>query len=202
MESSGLRVITFRSPASEQAWIMSFLLETERLRLRPFRAEDADIVFAYRNDPPVYRYQGWAVPYTREDVTNFLDRMSKVAFGTQGEWFQPAVELRTTGEVIGDVAFVLNRREPRQALIGYTLAQRYWNKGFASEAVRALINLLFRELKIHRIIADCDVENIASIRLLEKLGFRREAHYVESYWLGDRWGDEYQYALLEREWRG
>jgi len=67
--------------------------------------------------------------------------------------------------------------------------------------MRALIDFIFTELDLHRLVADCDAENVNSYRLLERLGFRREAHHVESYWLGERWGDEYAYALPGREWR-
>lgn len=118
-----------------------------------------------------------------------------------GEWYQPAIELKSTGEVIGDVAFLRKRQDSRQATLGYTLAQAYWHQGYASEAVRAIMDYLFAELDLHRIIADCDSENSASVKLLERLGFRREAHFIESYRLEDCWGDEYQYGLLKREWK-
>jgi len=177
-----------------------FLLKTERLIIRLFRDEDAEVVFAYRNDPLVYKYQGWAVPFTHENVDDFIHLRRILAPGIGGEWYQPALELTSTGEVIGDVAFFRKRQDSREATLGYTLAQAYWHQGYASEAVRAVVSYLFTELDLHRIVADCDSENLASVRLLERLGFRREAHFVESYWLGDRWGDEYQYALLKREW--
>jgi RimJ/RimL family protein N-acetyltransferase len=177
-----------------------FWLETERLIVRPFRDEDSEVLFAYRNDPLVYKHQGWAVPFTRDEADDFIHLQRTLAPSIGGEWYQPAVELKSTGEVVGDVAFFRKNQDLRQAALGYTLAQAYWHQGYASEAVCAVISYLFTELDLHRIIADCDSENLASVKLLERLGFRREAHFVESYWLGDRWGDEYQYALLKREW--
>ena len=76
----------------------------------------------------------------------------------------------------------VTRSNPRQAYLGYTLARSAWGQGYASEAARKLLDYLFRVLDLHRVIADCDVDNAASIRLLERLGFRREAHYLESFW--------------------
>jgi RimJ/RimL family protein N-acetyltransferase len=66
--------------------------------------------------------------------------------------------------------------------------------------VRCLLEYLFGELHLHRVIATCDVENIASFRLLERIGMRREAHLVENIWFKGAWGSEYSYALLYREW--
>jgi aminoglycoside 6'-N-acetyltransferase len=103
---------------------------------------------------------------------------------------------------MGDVAFHITRSNPRLAYLGYTLARSAWGQGYANEAVRKLLDYLFGVLDLHRVVADCDVDNAASIRLLERLGFRREAHHIESYWLEDTstWGSEYLYAILQREW--
>jgi len=180
---------------------MPFPLETDRLRLRHFRDSDLESFLAYRNDPEVYRYQGWKVPYFLEYATEFIAEMKEAVPGTEGHWFQSALERKVDGVVIGDVAFFSMRGKPQQAYVGFTLARPYWNQGYASEAMHALIDFIFTELDLHRLVADCDAENVNSYHLLERLGFRREAHHVESYWLGDRWGDEYAYALLGREWR-
>ncbi len=178
-----------------------FPLETERLIIRLFREEDAEFLFAYRNDPLVYKYQGWTIPYTRENADEFIHFRSILASSITGEWYQPAIELKSTGEVIGDVAFFRKGQNSRQATLGYTLAQADWHQGYVTEAVRAVMGYLFEGLDLHRIIANCDTENLASVKVLERLGFRKEAHFVESYWLGDRWGDEYQYGMLKREWK-
>ena len=106
------------------------------------------------------------------------------------------------GNLIGDVAFHVTKSNPKLAYIGYSLSRTAWGKGYACEAVRKMLDYLFRVLNLHRVVADCDVENTASIRLLERTGFRREAHYVENFWLNksETWGSEYLYALLQREW--
>jgi RimJ/RimL family protein N-acetyltransferase len=181
---------------------MYLSLETPRLVIRQFRDSDLEPFVAYRNDPEVYRYQGWKTPYLREDAADFIARTKAITPGMPGEWLQLAIDRKDSGEMLGDIAFHVPRSNPRQAYLGYTLARSAWGQGYASEAARKLLDYLFRVLDLHRVIADCDVDNAASIRLLERLGFRREAHYIESFWFESesRWGSEYLYAMLQREW--
>ena len=138
--------------------------------------------------------------FERAQAVEFIEEMRIAVPGKEGCWFQTALELRTTQELIGDVAFCPKTGSHGQAYLGFTLARPFWNQGYALEATTAVLDYLFGELKLHRMIADCDTDNSNSIRLLERLGFRREAHHCESYWLGDHWGNEYGYALLDREW--
>ena len=180
---------------------MSLHLESPRLILRSFQDSDLESFLAYRNDPEVAKYQSWNVPYPRENGIQFVDLMKMISPTSQGEWYQVAVELKSTGEMIGDVAFCTLLYDQQQALVGYSLARPFWHQGFAFEAVGCLLKYLFEERGLHRVIAECDVENIASWKLLEKLGFRREAHLVENVYFKGKYGSEYHYALLAREWQ-
>jgi aminoglycoside 6'-N-acetyltransferase len=117
------------------------------------------------------------------------------------DWLQLAIELKTTGELIGDVAFVIKADDIRQAVIGFTIASAHQKQGYITEAATALLDYLFEDLDMHRVIADCDTENIGSWKTLEKLGFRREAHFVESLLIGNEYTSEYHYGMLQREWR-
>ena len=179
---------------------MAFLLKTERLRIRQFQDSDLESFFDYRNDPDVARYQGWNVPYSRERTLEFVAEMSAKEPPVQGKWFQAAIEESETGEMIGDVAFFLKKDGP-QACIGYTIARQYWRKGYGIEAARRLLDYLFGELDLHRVIAITDVENVASSRLLERMSFRREGHFVENLMFKGQWASEYHYAMLKREWK-
>jgi RimJ/RimL family protein N-acetyltransferase len=179
---------------------MTFYLETERLFLRQFRDSDLEVFLEYRNDPEVAKYQGWDVPYPKKKAIKFVEHM-KSAVPMQSQWLQVAVELKSTQRMIGDVAFFIKRDDERQALIGYSLARPFWGKGYAVEAVSCLLAYLFNDLNLHRVIAECDVENVPSWRLLEKLGFRREAHLIENIFFKGAYGSEYQYAVLGREWK-
>ncbi|MBI3739755.1 MAG: GNAT family N-acetyltransferase [Chloroflexi bacterium] len=180
---------------------MPFPLTTKRLIIRRFQDSDLESFLAYRNDPEVAKYQGWSLPYARENALAFLQEMKAIQLGEPGMSCQVAIELKATGEMIGDIGFMALQNDPRQVRVGYSLARAFWNQRYASEAVARMIDYFFGELHLHRVAADCDPENTASFLLLERLGFRREAHFIESYPLGDgRWGDEYYYGLLEREW--
>ncbi len=183
---------------------------TPRLLIRRFRDSDLEALLAYRNDPEVARYQGWNIPYSRESALEFLAEM-KDKQPAPGEWLQLALELRSSplspgeraeGEgIIGDLAFHLMKSDPRQAYLGYSLSRAHWGRGYAGEAVRALLGYLFGERDLHRVVAECDVENTASQKLLERLGFRREAHLVENIFFKGQYGSEYHYAILQREWQ-
>jgi len=180
---------------------MPFHLETKRLLLRYFCDSDLEEFLAYRGDPIVARYQGWEVPYEREIGVAFIEEMKSTLPGTPGRWFQAAIELKSSRTLIGDCASHVMATDPRQAYIGITIARSNWGIGYAEEASRCLLDYLFGELKLHRVVAECDVENTASINLLQRLGFRREAHLVENIWFKGAWGSEYHYAMLKREWK-
>ena len=119
----------------------------------------------------------------------------------QGDWIQYAIALRQTDEIIGDLGCYVKKDDARQAVIGYTIAANHWRNGYASEVIPYMLEYLFLDMDMHRVSADCDVENIASYRTLEKLGFRREAHYVESFLNNGVYTSEYHYGMLQREWR-
>lgn len=180
---------------------MTIFLETARLVVRPFSEADLPGFVAYRNDETVARLQGWNTPYTIEQARAFLAEVQRLAGeGAPDQWLQLAIEHKPDGLLLGDIAFKLSG-DARQAEIGCTLARPSWAQGYAGEALRTLLGYLFGELKLHRLYANCDVENQAAARALEKAGFRREAHFVENLWFKGRWSSEYWYALLASEYR-
>ncbi len=176
------------------------VLKTERLQLRPFQESDLLAFAAYRSDPEVARYQSWTPPYSFDQAVAFLENMKCARPGTPGAWYQLAVELQSRPGIIGDCAFQVLPDDERQAQIGYTFSRSFQKKGYATEAVRALLDFLFVEYRLHRVTATCDAENLASARLLERVGMRRESHLIENIWFKGAWGDEYSYAILDREW--
>jgi aminoglycoside 6'-N-acetyltransferase len=180
---------------------MTLHFESPRLVLRPFQDTDLEPFLTYRNDPEVAKYQSWDVPYARERGLQFIDLMKMASPTAQGEWYQVAVEIKSTGEMIGDVAFCTLVYDHQQVLAGYSLARPHWHQGYAFEAIQVLLKYLFEDRHVHRVIAECDVENIASWKLLERLGFRREAYLVENIYFKGQYGSEYHYAMLAREWQ-
>lgn len=175
------------------------VIETPRLRLRRFTAADLPAFVAYRCDPEVARYQSWD-DCTPDEAEAFLAEQDGLRPGTPGTWFQFAVEVKSTGALAGDCALHVHDEDPRLGAIGYTLAREAQGRGYAAEAVRALLGYAFGTLRLHRVSATTDCENAASVALLERVGMRREAHFLQHVWFKGRWSDEYVYALLRDEW--
>ncbi|RUT78613.1 GNAT family N-acetyltransferase [Ancylomarina longa] len=117
-----------------------------------------------------------------------------------GTWYQFIIRLKENSEIIGDLGIHFLDEEGCQVKIGCTLAKKYHGVGFASKAIKQIINFLFLELGKHRIIASIDPDNKSSIKLTEKLRFRKEAHFEESILVNGLWVDNMIYALLKREW--
>lgn len=178
-----------------------FPLHTERLILRPFDLSDAETFSTYRSDPEVARYQGWDAPYSLIQAQEFIQSMRDVHPGAPGEWLQLAIQLKSSGQVIGDCAFAGLKDVPHQAEIGFSLARAYQGHGYATEAVRRLLAYLFTTFAFHRIRAICDEENLSSARVLERVGMRREGHLIDNVWFKGRWSSEYWYAILRSEWQ-
>ncbi|WP_309115079.1 GNAT family protein [Saccharothrix sp.] len=173
------------------------MLTTERLVLRRFRPEDAPEFAAYRSDPGVARYQSWETPFPLALAEEFVREVAGLDPAEPG-WFQYAVE--ADGVLVGDVGVNLHENR-RQAEIGYTVAAAHQCKGYASEAVRRVLDHLFTERGLHKVSAECDARNEPSTKLLARLGFRREGHLVEHTWIKGEWTDDLLFGLLAREWR-
>jgi len=174
------------------------MLETERLLIRQITLEDKYELFDYRSDSEANKYQGW-IPKTIEEVEVFIRNTAKQINEPQ-TWFQCAIIEKTTKNLIGDLGVHFIGSENKQAEIGCTLHKDFQNKGYATEALKKMINYLFSELNKHRIIASIDPKNINSIRLVERIGFRKEAHFIESLWINGQWVDDLVYALIEKDW--
>jgi RimJ/RimL family protein N-acetyltransferase len=150
--------------------ILPATLETARLRLRRPVMEDAAASFmAYAQDPEVARYLIWRPHASVETVREFLQRCAGAwASGTAFAW---AITAREDGRILGMVEV---RMEGHRAELGYVLARPLWGRGFATEAVRAVVEAALAEPHLYRVWAVCDVENVASVRVLEKAGMQRE----------------------------
>ena len=174
-------------------------IESERLRIRRFKDSDLAPFMAYRNDPEVARYQSWDSSDEQEART-FIRAMESAQLGVPGEWFQFAIESKEMGDLIGDCGLRVDKHEPYRAEIGFTLAREHQGKGFASEAVSVLLDYAFGTLELHRVVAIADSRNAPSVALLERVGMRREGHFLENVWFKGGWADEYLYAVLKDEW--
>jgi RimJ/RimL family protein N-acetyltransferase len=174
-------------------------LTTERLLLREFVEEDWPAVLAYQSDPRYLRYYAWterAEADVRAFVRAFLDWQAERPRAR----YQLAITLREGGRLIGNCGVRVQNAAARRAEIGYEIAPAQWGQGYATEAARAMLAFSFAELGLHRISAWCVAENVASARVLEKLGLRLEGRLREQEWMQGRWWDTLLYAILEGEW--
>jgi RimJ/RimL family protein N-acetyltransferase len=177
------------------------MLETARLILRPLEAGDVDDILPYHSDPESIRYIPWD-QRDREFVVDWLTRAVTYLGIKEG---QPGLLLamveKSSGKVIGQLNSAMVDAANQTADVGYITNPDYRGQGFVNEALEALIEFLFTQEKVHRIIADIDIRNVDSIRVVERLGFRREATFVENDYLKGEWCSMHLYALLSREWR-
>jgi RimJ/RimL family protein N-acetyltransferase len=173
---------------------------TERLCLRPFRADDLPAFVAYRSAPDVARYQSWHETYSMDDAERFLASQHGLVLGQPGEWMQLAAIDRTTGALCGDCAVRVVTGQPATAEVGVTLAPDHQGRGLATEALGAVMKALFEDHGVHRIYAEADDRNLGVHRLLERLGLRCEARMVEADWFKGEWSTLRVYAILRREW--
>ena len=179
----------------------AFPIETERLRLRPFSRGDVDAVYAYRRLDDVARYL-FDETMDREAVTEVVQaRIGHTALVAEGDKIFLAVEQREGHSLIGEVTLILRSEANRQAEIGYIFHPDFQGRGYATEAARELLRMGFDGAGMHRIYARCAAENIASARVMERIGMVQEAHFREHVFVKGAWDEELIYAIVEDTWR-
>lgn len=166
-------------------------METERLILRRYNENDLEDLYEYLSDPEVVRFEPHKPLNMDETEGNLTWRISTDEM--------TAVETKDTHKMIGNV--YMGKRDFNTIEMGYVFNRNYWGHGYAAESCRALIDDAFAK-GIHRIYAECDSQNENSWRLLERLGFEREAHLHRNvyFWKDEDgnpiWKDTYIYSLL------
>lgn len=169
-------------------------METKRLILRKYEAGDLQDLYEYLSDPEVVKFEPYKPMTKAETEENLAWRI-----GTDE---MIAVELKENHRMIGNV--YLGKREFDSLELGYVFNRAYWGKGYAYESASVLVELAFQK-GIHRIYAECDPLNMASWKLLEKLGFQREGLFRKNvfFWKDENglpiWKDTYVYAKLAEE---
>lgn len=173
-------------------------LETERLVLRPPVDADAAAFHGVCDDAELSRnVEGVPHPYPDGMALEWIREQR--AQLKRGEGGALAITLREGGEVIGDVTLRVNAQNHR-AELGYILGREHRGRGYATEAAGAMVRCAFEQLGLRRLVALTDVRNEASCRVLEKLGFTREARLRENTLCEGVFEDDWQYALLRSEW--
>ena len=174
-------------------------IQTTRLNIRHLELSDLSDFHIYRSNPEVTKYQGFDA-MTMEQTEEFIIGNSTKDFGKAGEWVQYGIENSETRQLIGDCAIKLDQYDTRIAEIGITISHLEQKKGYAKEVLIGVLTFLFDTKEIHRVVEIVDAENIASISLLKSIGFKQEGHFIENIFFKGKWGSEFQYAMLKREW--
>lgn len=174
------------------------VLETERLRLREFRPDDREALFAIFSKEEVARYYGMTPFKNVKRSDSVLKRRMKLLHIDNGvAW---GVTLKGSDQLIGGCRFKSWEKKSKVSEIAYEMHPDYWNRGLMTEAVRAAIAYGFDVANLNRIEAWVATENVASIKVLEKVGFQYEGTQRERYFWNDRYHDMDFYSLLRREW--
>lgn len=176
-------------------------MRTERLLLRPFEPGDLGALHAIHSDEQVVRWLYNGARSLEETRELLARKIAGNALRGEGEWLSVAVVLAQTGELVGDVSLLWASEAHRQGELGFVFGAPHHGKGYATEASRPVLDFAFAELRLHRVVGRLEPRNVASARVLEKLGMRREAHLVENEWVKGEWQSELVYAVLAREWR-
>lgn len=181
-------------------WRPDYPIETERLVLRPWCRDDFDDLYAIQSRPDVARYLYWSARDADEVREALETRLDRAEFTGEGHGISLAVYWPDAGRVVGDVNLQWLSAEHRGGELGYVLNPEFHGHGLATEAARAMLGVAFDGLGLRRVIGSIDARNTASARVLERLGMRREAHFVESEFVKGEWGSEIVYAMLASEW--
>jgi RimJ/RimL family protein N-acetyltransferase len=176
------------------------VLELTRLRVRPVRDSDAGAILSLYSEPSVLRYL--ARPQLKDlgEAREFLERIHTGY--AEGSSLQLAIERKDDGAFLGLCLLFRFHKTSARAEIGYALASAHWSKGYAAEAIGALVAHAFGKLGLNRLEADIDPRNAASARVLERLGFRQEGTLRERWVVKGEVSDSLMYGLLRREWAG
>lgn len=174
-------------------------LTTPRLRLRAPTLDDTAALFTMYGNAEVMRYSGRAphahVDEIREKLTSDIEAMQR---GESVRWVMMPLG---TPEVIGTLGLFHWSKNDRRAEIGYLLHPSHWGRGLMKEILPSVVRFGFEVMRLHRVDAQVDPENVASLRVLENLGFRREGLLRESTFSNGRYSDTVVLGLLEQDWR-
>ncbi|MET9053751.1 GNAT family protein [Streptomyces bacillaris] len=172
-------------------------LRTARLRLRPFTATDADALFALHSSAEVMRYWDSPVWTERARAQRFLTVCRTIE--DEGSGVRLALDRSSDGAFVGWCALTRWNPEYRSASLGYCLDATVWGHGYATEAAHAVLRWAFDTLDLNRVQAETDTRNLASARVLEKVGFVREGTLREECVVNGEVSDTWVFGLLRRD---
>lgn len=173
------------------------ILETERLILRKVTLEDVEDMYYYGTNEDVSKYVTWKTHKTLSDTREYIEFiLSQYENKKIAPW---GIEYKENGKFIGTIDFVSWQLKHKIAEIGYVISQDYWGKGIAPEAANEVIKFGFNNMDLVRIQARCDVENIGSARVMEKVGMTFEGVIRKGIFVKGKHQDIKMYSILKEE---
>lgn len=173
-------------------------IQTPRLLVRRYTPDDLAGFLDYQGRPEVIRFSSG--PMSAEAAAEYLASQNTAGDGSMGAWHGFAVEHLADGKLIGEVGFWVDNGPEEKADLGFQLHPDYHGRGYAFEAASALLEHAFTRLSFRRITAGCSARNLASLKLIERLGMRREGYFIQSKTIHGELHDEIHHALLRSEW--
>ena len=175
-------------------------IESSRLILRPFTMGDCHEVLEYQCIPEVVRYIPWPVRDAALVEEAILKEISRTVLEREGDYLSLALERKSDGRLVGQMNAMYVSEKDQCGEIGYVVDPKFAGQGFATEASRALVSAMFNTGKFRRIIATLDDRNVASRVVVERIGFRQEAHFLSNEFFKGEWISTFVFATLRDEW--
>lgn len=176
------------------------MLKTDRLLIRDITIGDIENIHTLHLLPETDKYNTLGIPSNIEETEKHVNEWVLKNNETPRVKYVLAIELLNTSQFIGLFGINIGKERYRNAEIWYKIHKDHWNKGYTTEAVLNVLSYGFNELNLHRIEAGCATENIASIRVLEKVGMSREGMKRKNLPIRGDWKDNYFYGILEEEY--
>jgi len=174
------------------------VLETERLILRELSPEDADDVLEYASVPDVTTFLVWYPHQVKQDSIDFINfAKDQLVNNLTIIW---GIEIKENKKLIGTIDLRNTQLINNCGEIGYVISNKYWNNGIMTEAVKRVIMFGFNEMKLNRIEAYCEVENIGSARVMEKAGMQFEGVLREKIYIKNKYRSMKMYSILKSEY--
>jgi [ribosomal protein S5]-alanine N-acetyltransferase len=174
-------------------------MDTERLIIREFGAEDFDSVHLYASKPEVTKYLPFG-PNSEKETRMFLQKAMDYKRQNPRNDYEFAVVLKKDNTLIGGCGIYITDTSNKEGSIGYCFDNQFWRNGYASESANALIRFGFESLKLHRIFATCHPENIGSAKVLERVGMVKEGCLREHKFQKGKWRDSFIFSILDHEY--
>jgi len=174
-------------------------LSADKIYLRPATIADYAVIKVFRQAPENCRFI--RPPERDEEVLNVVKQLAEPWQFSLGRWNGLVICLQADDSLVGEIVFRIDDWQHQRAEIGYRLSATATGRGICTAAAQLLIDYLFTELGFFKLVAKCDPRNIASYRVMEKLGFVREAFFKQHYLIAQQWTDQVDYGLLSTDWR-